>query len=86
MNYSKLAERLKKLRTDRGMSQAKMATMFGVTQQSYAKWENRLSEPDVETLIKLSIFFEVTTDYLLGASNDIIPNDYAAARDKKAIG
>jgi transcriptional regulator with XRE-family HTH domain len=88
--YNKLPERLKKLRNDREISQAKIAPMFDVRQQSYAAWETGETQPDVETLIKLAIFFDVTVDYLTGASDEIVKpakapkDDMSGAYDEPA--
>lgn len=92
---NKFPERLKKLRTDKELSQAKIAIIFKVAQPSYAKWEMGKSQPGIETLIQIATFFDVTVDYLIGASNEIIKqqkqpkDDYSGAYDipnKKAIG
>lgn len=64
-------QRLKALRLEKEISQAKLAVMFDVTQQTVNKWEHNQSEPTYDTLRKLAVFFDVTTDYLLGLSNDI---------------
>ncbi len=47
-----------------------MADILGRTQQAIGKWEVGKSEPDGATLLKLSAFFNVTTDYLLGKSDN----------------
>ena len=67
-----LSERIKELRTTRGISQAELGKEVRLTQQAIAKWEKGIAEPDSETIAKLADFFQVTTDYLLGKSN--LPN------------
>ncbi|MEV9641726.1 helix-turn-helix transcriptional regulator [Mammaliicoccus sciuri] len=62
--------RLKKLRTNKKISQQEMANYLGITRQGYAKYENNDSEPSYEILKKISLFFNVTTDYLLGQSDN----------------
>jgi transcriptional regulator with XRE-family HTH domain len=93
--YNKFPERLKKLRADRELSQAKIAPMFGIAQQSYADWETGKSQPDIETLLKMAMFFDVTLDYLCGSSDEIVKpakapkDDMSGAYDeprKKAAG
>lgn len=68
-------DRLKKLRSDKEISQAKLAILFNVAQQTIDKWERGITMPDIETVVKLAIFFEVPTDYLLGLSNNMYSND-----------
>lgn len=64
------SKRLKHLRKSRKLTQAQMADMLGISRQGYAKYENNSAQPDLDTLVKLADFFNVTTDYLLGKSND----------------
>lgn len=66
---NKLPERLKKLRADHGISQAKLAAIVGVAQQTVDKWEQRISQPDLDMLLQLTAYFEVSLDYLIGKTN-----------------
>jgi transcriptional regulator with XRE-family HTH domain len=63
-------ERLKSLRNEKKLSQQYMGDLLGITRQAYSKYENNDSEPDIATINKLSAFFNVTTDYLLGKSKN----------------
>lgn len=58
--------RLKTLRTDRKLSQKQLAVDLKTTNSSICDWENGRSEPNIETLINIAKYFNVTTDYLLG--------------------
>lgn len=58
--------RLKKLRKDKRLTQDDMAEFLNISTATYSRYENGIHEPDVETLIKLADFFDVTIDYLLG--------------------
>lgn len=60
------AERLKELRTDKGLSQGELAKIVGVKQQTIGGWEVGRTEPDHQITCMLADFFGVTTDYLLG--------------------
>jgi len=71
----KLTERLKKLRTDKEISQSKLATILGVAQTTVAAWEVGRNEPDTQTLMQLSIFYDITVDYLIGFSNNMYHNE-----------
>jgi len=57
---------LKKLRTNKGISQQKLAEIIGVSQQSINKYENHNVEPDIFTLISLAEYFNTSIDYLVG--------------------
>ena len=61
-----LSEKIKTLRTSHGINQIELAKNIGVTKQCVSNWENDNIQPSIEMLIKLSSFFKVTTDYLLG--------------------
>lgn len=68
-------ERLKMLREKAGVSQQKIADIVGVTQQAVGKWETGKAEPDLATVAKLAEYFNCSTDYLLGKSDDPRPPD-----------
>lgn len=60
------ATRLKSLRDELGLSQAKLAKEIGATQKAIDFWEKGINEPKASYIISLARFFGVTTDYLLG--------------------
>ena len=60
------SERLKLLRSSKKMTQKDLAAILNITQQAIAKWENRISSPDYETLLRIADYFNVSVDYLLG--------------------
>lgn len=60
-----LGEKIKKLRILRGINQIELAQKIGVTKQCISNWENENIQPSIEMLVKLAVFFNVTTDYLL---------------------
>ena len=61
-----LGENLKKLRTEKGMSQEYMAQQLNVVRQTVSKWEKGLSEPDAGTLMKIAELLGVSVSVLLG--------------------
>lgn len=63
-----LNDQIKKLRQATGISQIDLASALGVTKQSISNWENDNIMPSIEMLIKISKYFNVSTDYLLGLS------------------
>ena len=66
-----LNERIKKLRTERGLSQVDLAKELNVSKQSVSNWENDSIQPSIEVLVKIAHFFSVSTDYLLGEDSRI---------------
>ncbi len=63
---ARFGELLAELRNDRGMTQAELAEILHVTTGTISNYENCIHYPDIEKLINLADFFDVTTDYLLG--------------------
>ncbi len=61
-----LNENIKNYRLALGISQVELAKKLGVTKQCLSNWENDNVQPSVEMLIRLSNFFAVSTDTLLG--------------------
>ncbi|MFG6116923.1 helix-turn-helix domain-containing protein [Halobacillus sp. MO56] len=63
------SDRLKSLREKQKVSREQLAQTIGVSYSTIAKYESGTREPDFKTLDKMSDYFEVTTDYLLGKSD-----------------
>ena len=79
--------RLKNLRDQRGLSQEEVATRIGKQRATVSGYENNISYPSAEILIKLALLYHTSTDYMLGLThNDPIsleglgPENAAAAK------
>lgn len=59
-------ERLTLLRTDRQLRQRELARSLHVSTSAISNYEQKLRYPDIDMLIRIADYFEVTTDYLLG--------------------
>ena len=66
---NKLGEKIASLRRSRGLTQAELAEKLNFTHQAVSNQERGVSEPDTSTLIRLSGYFGVTTDELLGTED-----------------
>ena len=64
------ADRLKEARRIKGLSQAEVSRLLGVTQQAVGKWETGRSTPDPQTVARLAGLLDTTADALLGISQD----------------
>lgn len=60
-----LGEKLQKLRAREGVSQDRLADLLGVSRQAVSKWERDETMPEAEKIVRISDYFQVTTDYLL---------------------
>ena len=65
--------RIKELRIQKGLKQVELAKIIGTSQSSLSGYENGKIEPDQDTLVQLSEFFDVSIDYLLGVSANPAP-------------
>jgi transcriptional regulator with XRE-family HTH domain len=63
-------ERLKKLRKDKGLTQKQMAEVLEMTVTGYQYYEYGKREISVKVLTAIADYFDVSTDYLLGRTDD----------------
>lgn len=66
----KFGIRFKEERKKKNLTQQGLASLFHLDKSSISKYENGHQVPEMETLIKLSNFFEVSIDYLLGKTDN----------------
>ena len=59
-------DRLKELRTEKGIGQVELAKALNVSKGIISLWENGLREPKLSSLICLAKYFDVSVDYLVG--------------------
>lgn len=65
--------RLRDLREDKDMKQADIAKMLGIQQTVYSRYERGVQNIPIEFLIELADFYNTSTDYILGRTNEIKP-------------
>ncbi len=58
-------EKITIIRKEQNLTQEQFAELLNVSRQSVSKWENGISFPDTEKLIKISKLFSCSLDYLL---------------------
>ncbi len=63
-----MGKEIRRLRTDRGLTQEALAAALNVTAQTVSKWERGSSLPDVQLLPEIAVFFGVTVDQLFAMS------------------
>lgn len=74
-----LGERLKSLRQEKGLSQRDLAKKLNISASAIAMYETSKREPDSELLKRISEFFGVSIDYLLGTTD--IPSPTVQIKD-----
>lgn len=63
--------RLKDLREDNDLTQEKVAKLLLITQQQYSLYEKGYRDIPTSALITLAKFYNVSTDYILGLTDEI---------------
>lgn len=66
-----LADNLILLRSIKGMTQEQIAEVIGISRQSYAKWEQGETIPDIEKCDRLAAFYGITMDALLHQNDQV---------------
>lgn len=77
--------KLRELRQEKGLNQQELAQIISTTQRNVSNWENGNSEPDIEMIIKMSKFFEVTVDYFLDNNEETNSNQDFAVLENALI-
>ena len=58
--------RLKQIRKKTNYTQDNVCALLGVSRNCYASWEQGRTQPNIESIKKLCLLFNVSADYLLG--------------------
>ena len=69
-----IADKIKALRESRGMTQAELARQLGITRSGVNAWEMGLSVPSTQFVVDLALFFNVSSDFLLGIDSSFTLN------------
>ena len=64
-----LAEKIKYLRKETGLTQLQLGKKVGVDQKQICRYEAGETEPSISTLQKMAEIFKVTVDFLIDSSN-----------------
>ncbi len=65
------AKRLKQLREERSMTQARLASLLDIDPRAYNRWERGSNMPQLDTLIKIADILKVSLDELVGRTESI---------------
>lgn len=77
--------RIRELREDNDKTQKEIACFLGMKQPQYYRYENGLRDIPCDILVRLANYYDVSTDYLLGRTDNPVPvsfHETTAARDK----
>ena len=65
----KYNERIREIREDHSLTQQKIANLLHIGQRTYADYESGKTRIPVDSLLLLARFYNVSMDYITGASN-----------------
>lgn len=68
-NIMDVGQRIRNLREKHGLKQVNLANALQVSPQAVSKWERGANYPDITVLMKMARLFDVSCDYLLGATD-----------------
>lgn len=63
--------RLQALRKQRKMTQSQLGYYLNISRSTISQWESGKKQPSLDDMIRLSDFFQVSLDYLVGRSDNI---------------
>lgn len=73
----KYYERIREIREDHSITQQKIADLLHIGQRTYADYESGKTRIPVDSLLILAKYYDVSMDYIPGASNH--PTKYPVA-------
>ena len=77
-DYSYYTRRIRDIREDNDLTQQQIAEILGTSQTMYARYERGANELPIRHLIKLAEYYRLSTDYLLGLTNDKKPHSFSS--------
>ena len=80
-----LGEKLKKLRTDKNLTQEELAEILFVSRTAISKWESGRGFPNIESLKAISKYFSVSLDELLSGEELIVLAEQEQRQKEKHI-
>lgn len=69
MEHNQIGDKIRALRTQNNLTQAELGKLVGVSMQAVSKWE-RGGTPDIDVLLSVAKYFNITLDELVGRSVD----------------
>ena len=66
-------ERIRNLRIDHDYTQKQIAEYLNIKQNTYSQYEIGILNYPIDILIKLSVFYQTSVDYLLGLTDNPVP-------------
>lgn len=77
--------RIKDLREDKDLTQAEIAKRLGLYTTQYQRYERAETTIPADIIVDIAKFHEVSTDYILGLTNDPTPNYKVGVKNQLSI-
>lgn len=71
--FMEISLRLKELRLENGVTQKQLASKLNIKQNTYSQYESGQRQIPLNTLAELSMFYDVSVDYLLNLTDSETP-------------
>ncbi len=81
-----LSDQIRKYRKEKGLLQDELAEKLGVSRQSISLWENGQTQPTIENILALARIFNVSTDAILGNTEEVKSQEEEAATEEVVLG
>ena len=69
MQMQTIGHRIRQLRIRNSLTQRKLANILYVSDKTVSSWETDRTEPDITSIIKISVLLQVSLEYLLIGEN-----------------
>lgn len=76
---------LAQLRKKKGLNQREFADIIGVSNGAVAMWETNKRQPDLQTLVKIASFYDVSVDYLLSNEDCVYTEEATSSKNTQNI-
>lgn len=83
--YNYAMEKLKQLRIQHNLKMKELGDRINVSESAISQYEAGKRKPDYDTLLKLADIFNVSTDYLLGRTNEKVEKELAGNLDPRFL-
>jgi len=64
------AEKIRVLMKENGLSFTKLSNLSGVPRETISSWLNRGSNPNIDALSKIAVYFQCSVDFLIGLEDE----------------
>ena len=79
--YDQIVRKIINLRKKNKKTQQEVADFLGITKQSYYKYEKKINKISLETIMMLSDFYKISSDYFLKNNIEVIDDEIVFQED-----